>query len=239
MDQEKHAQAIRKAIADRNAQSAAEREKIYAAARAAVGRNGNGGPAAMALLDSTISTIEASFAPKAVASAGTGGWRGKWTWHLPALGIGLFLGAMATALVMPNDLPAMPKSEKAAVVLENKYETALPQVPIAVDFLNKVSDAVIAMQKSDRAGLEAKASKAFVSLAALDPELAKQMPAALPVGSAVIVRADRSDFKILFNWTLCGAVQIARPEMIDHVRDRVNGLGCPYFGLWTTGGANW
>jgi hypothetical protein len=239
MDQEKHAQAIRKAIADRNAQSPAEREKIYAAARAAISRNGNGGPAAMALLDSTIGAIEASYAPKPAAKPDMADRRGKWTWPLAALGVGLVLGAVATVLVMPNDLPAMPKSEKAVAILEHKYASALPQVPVAVDFLNKVSDAVIAMQKSDRAGLEAKASKTFVALQALDPDLAKQMPASLPVGSTVIVRADGSDFKILFNWTLCGAMQIVRPEMIDRVRDRVHGLGCPYFGLWTAGGANW
>lgn len=239
MDQEKHAQAIRKAIVDRNAQTPEERERIYAAARAAVGKGGSGTPSAMAALDSTIRAIETSYAPKPAAVPTSFSAVGKWKAYLPALAAGMILGAVGAVLVMPKPLPALPKGEKALAVLEHKYVSALPQIPIAVDFLNKVSDAVIAMQKKDRAGLEAKASKTFIGLRTLDPELAKQMPASLPAGSTVIVRADGFNFKILFNWTLCGAIQIARPEMIDHVRDRVNGLGCPYFGLWTSGGANW
>lgn len=239
MDQEKHAQAIRKAIADRNAQTPEERERIYAAARAAFGRNGDGGPVAMARLDSTINAIEASYAPKPTIAPASSTGRGKWKTYLPALAAGAVLGVAGAVLIMPKPLPALPQDEKALAVLEHKYASALPQIPVAVDFLNKVSDAVIAMQKKDRAGLEAKASKRFVALKVLDPALAKLVPASLPTGSAVIVRADGFNFKILFNWTLCGAMEIARPELIDHVRDKINGIGCPYFGLWTSGAANW
>lgn len=239
MDQEKHAQAIRKAIADRNAQTPEDRERIYAAARAAFGRNGNGGPAATAALDSTINAIEASYAPKPMPEPASSAQRGKWKTYLPALAVGAVLGVAGAVLLIPKPLPALPQDEKALAVLEHKYASALPQIPIAVDYLNKVSDAVIALQKKDRAGLEAKASKRFVALRVLDPVLAKQVPASLPAGSSVIVRADGFNFKILFNWTLCGAVQLARPELIDHVRDKINGIGCPYFGLWTSGAANW
>ena len=90
-----------------------------------------------------------------------------------------------------------------------------------------------------RTKLEEKASKAYVPVSTLDPNLAKEMPATLPPGSTIIVKVDRKDYKILFNWTLCGAVSIAKPEMVDPVRTKINTIGCPYFGLWTDGAAKW
>jgi hypothetical protein len=239
MDRAKITQAIRKAIADRDARSPAERQKIYAAARTALGKQLNGASSAATAIEVAISAIEASYAPKpqigAIAPAATPG-TGR---SLQLFGAGVVLGAFVVALSIWAIIPAAPGGGKPAVALEHQYNNALPQIPIAVEFLRKVSDAVISMQKTDRAGLEAKASKNFIALQVLDPALVKQMPPSLPVGSAVIVRANAFDFKILFNWTLCGAVRITNPEMVDHVRSKADVVGCPYFGLWTPAAANW
>ena len=127
----------------------------------------------------------------------------------------------------------------AREALEAKYAKALRQLPEAEEFLTEVSDAVIEMQKKDRVALEAKAGKKFVGLKQLDPGLAEKMPKSLPPGSAMIVRANGRDFKILFNWTLCAAASVARPELVDHVRSKTDMLGCPFFGIWTRKAANW
>lgn len=238
MDRQKFAHAIRKAISDRDAGSPAERQKVYAAARMALGRQSNGGTGASAAMDEIISAIEASHAPKpepkVPVAAAAQGIRRPWL----TFGTGVVLGAFVVTLSIWALTPPA-QSDQAAEVLERQYRNGLSQIPVAVEFLRKVSDAVIGMQKTDRAGLEAKASKSFVALSDLDPALAMQMPASLPQGSAIVVQANGFDFKILFNWTLCGAVRVAQPEMVDHVRSPVDVLGCPYFGLWTPAAANW
>jgi hypothetical protein len=61
----------------------------------------------------------------------------------------------------------------------------------------------------------------------------------MPPGSQVVIRADKNDYKVLFNWTLCGVAQIAASEMVEPVRTRAKTLGCQYFGLWTPGAAKW
>jgi hypothetical protein len=238
MGREKITQVIRKAIAERGARSPAERHKIYAAARATFGKQMNG-VSDTAMIEAAIDAIEASYAPKppvrtAVPAAIPDARR-----SLLLFGAGVVLGAFVVALSLWAVIPATSGDGEAIEALERRYNNALPQIPIAVDYLRKVSDAVITMQKTDRANLEAKASKSFVALRALDPALAKQMPASLPPGSAVIVRANGFDFKILFNWTLCGAVRIAEPDMVDHVRSKADVLSCPNFGLWTPAAANW
>jgi hypothetical protein len=237
MQPEKITQAIRKAIVDRDARSPAEREKIYAAARIAVGKQMNGGANA-AVIEAAISAIEASFVPKPEKKASIFAFGPVINRSLLPVGTGLLFGALL-ALVIWAILPASQDGNQVLESLERKYNETLPQVPVAVDFLRKVSDTVITLQKTDRAGLEAKAAKSFIALRKLDPELAAQMPATLPPGSSVIVRANGFDFKILFNWTLCGAVQIAEPAMVDHVRSKADVLGCPYFGIWTPTAANW
>lgn len=237
MQPEKITQAIRKAIVDRDARSPAERRKIYDAARTAVGKQMRGGANAAAV-EAAISAIEASFAPKPQKK--------PWIFALPPavrnafppIGIGVVFGAMI-ALAIWAVLPSPQAGNQVLETLERKYSDTLPQVAVAVDFLRKVSDAVIDMQKRDRTGLEAKAGKTFIALKVLDPALAKQMPASLPPGSSVIVRANGFDFKILFNWTLCGTVQVAEPAMVDQVRSKADVLGCPYFGLWTPAAVNW
>jgi hypothetical protein len=237
MQPERITQAIRKAIVDRGARSPAEREKIYAAARIAVGRQMNGGTNA-AVIEAAISAIEASFAPKPEKKPHIFALGPAIRNSLAPIGIGVLFGALMVAAVWAL-MPASQDGNQVLESLERRYNETLPQVPVAVDFLRKVSDSVIAMQKSDRAGLEAKAAKTFIQLRKLDPELAAQMPASLPRGSSVIVRANAFDFKILFNWTLCGAVQMTHPAMVDGVRTKADVLGCPYFGLWTPAAANW
>jgi hypothetical protein len=153
--------------------------------------------------------------------------------------IDVILGAAVAAVVVAAALPLLTRNGEAVDKLKYRYEETLPLVPVAVDALHKVSAMVIRMQKDDPAGLEEKASKAYVPVSTLDPNLAKEMPATLPPGSTIIVKVDRKDYKILFNWTLCGAVSIAKPEMVDPVRTKINTIGCPYFGLWTDGAAKW
>jgi hypothetical protein len=238
MDQEKITQTIRKMIADRNAGSAAEREKIYAAARSAIDRTSSRDPAAMMELEAAIGTIESSYMPEPERSASPGR-PNSLRRHLAAVVIDVILGAAVAAVVVAVALPLLTSDGKAIDKLKYQYEETLPLVPVAVDALHKVSAMVIRMQKDDPVGLEDKASKGYVSWSVLDPELAKKMPTSVPPGSAIIVKADRKDYKILFNWTLCGAVSITKPEMVDPVRTKINTIGCPYFGLWTDGAAKW
>jgi hypothetical protein len=238
MDQEKITQTIRKMIADRNAGSAAEREKIYAAARSALDRTASGDPAAIMELETAIATVESSYAPSRAEPTPAERPRGLRR-HLAAVATDVVLGALVAAIVVAAALPLLMRDGKAVDKLKYQYETTLPQVPVAIDMLNKVSAMVVQMQKADPAGLEAKAAKKYISLKAFAPDLDKQMPASLPIGSSIIVRADKDNYKILFSWTLCGAARIAKPEMVDPVRSKVDVLGCPYFGVWTPGAAKW
>jgi hypothetical protein len=250
-DQQRFEQAIGKAISDRHAQSPAAREKIYAAARAALASRSGGAPGLAGTLESAIAAIESSFAPEpelesAAALSLPGAAKPRYSrigQGVPrppfAFVAGAVVGALLAtlAVVLVNSAADQPAS--AGQALEAKYARSLQQLPVAEAFLTEVSDAVIEMQKKDRAALEAKAGKKFVSLKQLDPALARKMPKSLPPGSAMIVRATGRDFKILFNWTLCAAASIARPELVDRVRSRTDMLGCPYFGIWTQGAANW
>lgn len=251
MDQERFARAIGKAVADRNAHSLAERETIYAAARAALARKAVDRPDASAALEAAIAAVEAAqpsppAAPEEApapapgpAAAAPPARIGPRLRQFLAFGAGAVLGALAVAVATAIVAASGPDTNDAGKLLEARYRKTLPQIPVAVEFLHKVSDAVIDMQKKDRAGLEAKAGKNFIGLAALSPDLVRQMPKTLPPGSAVIVKADGFDFKVLFNWTLCGAVGIAKPEMVDRVRSKADVVGCPNFGIWTTGAAGW
>jgi hypothetical protein len=248
MEREKFTRAIRKAIADRNAQSPEEREKIYSAARAALGRN-TSNPALAETLDSAIADIEASYAPplkEEIAPAAAEAVepvavprRTGLLQRFAIFAVGIVLGAIGSAWLMSSLVPVASGTSEVGDVLDRKYRNELPHVPVAITFLRKVSDAVIARQKTDRAGLEAVAAKSFVPLKSVDPDLANQMPNTLPPGSGIVLRADGFNFKILFNWTLCSAVSMTNPNMVDPVRNKADVLGCPYFGVWTPGAAKW
>jgi hypothetical protein len=238
MDKAKIERALRDAIARRGADTAAARQPIYAAARSAMAKNRPGDMDIQATLNDVISTIEETFASPVTTIAGRRRTRFAFT-PLPALGLGVLIGAIVAAgLVSAYQAGDLAGGATRAAKLEKLYQNGQAHVPAALDFLRKVVDAVIARQKGDRHGLDTSA-KAFISLAAFDPELAKQMPHSLPAGTFVTLRADAFNFKILFNWTLCGSIGISHPEMVDPVRSANGLLGCPTFGLWTPGAANW
>ncbi|MGN6464725.1 MAG: hypothetical protein ACTHLP_04480 [Rhizobiaceae bacterium] len=237
MNREKMGQAIRKIIEDRRAASFGERVEVYSAARASLRKATNDEPAIMAELDQVIDEVEASHAKGQETETGGGRRPGGARRLLSGLVAGAILGGAATAATMTFGFHFKPESAVAATLMR-QYNQAAPLVPVAVDYLHKVADSVVEMQKNDPAALEAKASK-YTSVAALDPGLWKMFPRSMPPGSSVIIRADRNDYKVLFTWTLCGAVRFERPEMVDLVRARADVIGCPYFGLWSQGAAKW
>jgi len=227
-------QTIRKVIEERGGRSLGERTEIYSAARTSVSKATNDEPAIMADLDQVIDEIEASYTTKPEIKEAS---RGGATRALAMLGAGAVLGGAAAAGIMMFGL-RFQQVDPVAATFMRQYSAAAPLLQAAVDYLHKVADTVVEMQKSDPAALEAKASK-YVSLRVFDPELAKEFPPSVPPGSGILVRADRDDYKILFNWTLCGTARVTRPEMVDPVRNWVDVPGCPYFGLWTPGAAKW
>lgn len=157
--------------------------------------------------------------------------------------IGLALGALATIVI----LYGLTASGIASVsfngqqIARNSYVTTAyaeqePQVQVARDFLVKVRDAVIAMQKKDAAAVTKVAGSKLVPLKALDRKLASQLPKSLPTGTQVSVRANDKGYKILLDSPLCSTVELADIALVDPVRKRV-GLGCTHFGMWNAGGA--
>lgn len=121
--------------------------------------------------------------------------------------------------------------------LESLYLVNLPKVRPAVDFLEKVRTGLASRQKNGER-LPDDLARKFVSLDKVDAELAAAMPADLPKGTAIVVRANQDDYKILYNWTLCATVQIAQPEMVDPKRKN-EGLGCSHFGIWSQNAESW
>ncbi|MDN5929101.1 MAG: hypothetical protein L0I29_18715 [Hyphomicrobiales bacterium] len=230
---------MRKVIEDRNARSLGERSEIYSAARSSVRKATNDEPAMLADADEVIEEVEASFTPaKAIKeNGGTRPRRGAAP-IISALAGGAVLGGIATAAAMILGLQFQPYSPVAAKLMQ-QYNATAPLVPVAVDYLHKVRDAVVEMQKNDPEALEAKAAHKFIPVATLDLALGKQFPKSMPPGSGIVVRADKNDYKVLSGWGLCAAARIATPEMIDPVRAKVDVLGCPNFGLWTPGAAKW
>lgn len=225
--------SLKSAIVKFRAETAADRAKIYAAARTSLERAQYSKPGDADALESAIEKIESSFAerrrPKALGFLHTG--------NLSAMAfvLGMLAGAAAVAY-WPEQV-----SENAngpAQQLARSYSKGLPLLPEANAFLQQVVDSIIDRQKGDRSAFAASA-KTFVGLAAFDPELARQMPKTLPSGTAIIVRADAYNFKVLMNWTLCGVASISNPDMVDPVRASGMTVGCPFFGLWSTGAAKW
>lgn len=238
MNREKLEQTLRKVIEDRSARSLGERSEVYSAARSSVRKATSDEPAVLADVDEVIEEVEKSYAPKHEVEEDGGRWRGGAVAVLSGLVAGATLGGLAAGALMVFGLRFQPYNPVAATLMR-QYNETVPLLPTAIDYLHKVADAVVEMQKSDPTALEAKSSNRFIGLAAFDPDLAKKFPRSMPPGSGIIVRANRSDYKLLFNWTLCGAVRLAKPEMVDPVRTRAKVPGCPYFGLWTPGAEKW
>jgi hypothetical protein len=239
VNREKLEQTLRKVIEDRNARSLGERSEVYSAARASVRKATNEEPAVLADVDEIIGEVEASFSrAKAVKENGDARRRCGAARIISALTGGAILGGIATAAAIVLGLQFQPYDPIAAKLMQQYNATAL-LVPAAVEYLHKVTDAVVKMQKDDAAALEAIASEKSISVASLNPALWKQFPKSMPPGSSVIVRANKNDYKILFNWTLCGAARVTAPQMVDPRRAQSEALGCPYFGQWTSAAAKW
>jgi hypothetical protein len=242
VNREKLEQTVRKLIEDRNARSLGERSEVYSAARKSVRRATNEELAILADTDEVIDEVEASYAPRQQPIKQDGSnRRGGAKPVLFGLVGGAILGGLAAAAVMVFGLRFQPYTPVAATLVR-QYNATVPLVPAAVDYLNKVAAAIVEMQKKDPAALEAKASSKLVGITSVDPELAKNLPLprSMPPGSTVIIRANRSDYKILLNWTLCTAVRFTKPEMVDPARAPSKDMvGCSYFGLWTPGAVKW
>jgi hypothetical protein len=238
MDHDKLTHTIRKMIADRNARTPSERRNIYAAARAALERTANPDTVIMMELETAIDEVESSYPAMAESPPPLPPHTSLMRSLAPAAASAL-VGAVVASLILAIYVPTLFSESKAVDALKLQYDSALPHLSTAMSFLHKVSDSIVAKQKADGDALARTASANFIPLKALDPQLAKQMPATLPLGTTMIVRADKDDFKILYNWTLCGTAKVAKPDMVDPVRDRADAVGCPYFGLWTAGAAKW
>lgn len=156
-----------------------------------------------------------------------------------ALLVGLVVGAGASTYIHANAAAVATEQEAAAM---EQWRQALSDsaalMPEATRFIRHVVDAVVERQKTDRAALEAN-PKWMIPLEKFDPALAEQMPKSLPKGTAVVLRADATNLKVLMNWTLCGVASVTNPELVDRQRASAASIGCPYFGLWTDGAATW
>lgn len=119
---------------------------------------------------------------------------------------------------------------------EAQFEKSVPQIDVAVRFLERVEQEVIKRQKTDGAAFAALASKGLMRIDKLLPELAKEMPKELPPRTVLYVAANAGAYKIVFYSVLCTAVEFARPAMVDAKRNH-EGLGCEFFGVWNEAGA--
>ncbi|WP_353646352.1 hypothetical protein [Mesorhizobium sp. WSM2239] len=154
-----------------------------------------------------------------------------WRRFLVGMFLGIGIGVVGTLSVF-----LLSEGETLALQLANKKN--LPQVEIAVGFLDRIREEVTSRQRDDADGLSAVAGAKMIGLKSVMPELAREMPKTLPKSSAVVLRADATGYKILFNWPLCATVQYARPDLVDPVRAR-DVLGCSHFGIWNEAGAKW
>jgi len=236
MADEQYEAAIRRAIAKRRAETPEQREQIYAAARESFQRTGRAAEELDAL-DAAIKAIESTF-HKAPAVSTMSPWKRYWIVpaFVAAIGAGIGAGYLLSATQAgPNtiDEPAF-----AQRYFERTYRDQANVLEAAFAYLRELSDEIVRRQRNDRESL-ARSEKAFVLLSTYDAALAKKMPASLPPGTTVTLRATPTDFKILLNWTLCGMASVSHPEMVDKVRNTVATIGCPYFGVWTPGATNW
>lgn len=229
MKREKLEEIIKAAIVSQRAETVEQREQIYQAARASLANRSAQDPAVAEMLDSVITEIEASFAPPEPKKR-----------SLPrAFLLGLLIGAVVAggATVAFLRLPGASSAQTVQAQFDKPFEAGAKQLPIAEAYLRMVMDAVFKRPKNDAAFR--KSEKRLIPLKDFDPDLAKQMPTGLPPGSAVTIRADGNDVKLLMSWQLCGVAQILKPELVDPRRSGANMIGCPNFGVWTEGAANW
>lgn len=238
MQRETFEKAVKDAIVRHSATERSEREKIYNAARSTLRRRSDVSPEDIAELDAAIDAIEVTFSPK----------EGRWALLVLLKGVGVafvallagvVLGAGVASYIHTQSLPTASGGEEASFdELRQIYSDQVALIPEATQYIRQVVDVIVERQKRDRTSMEISA-KAFIPLAKFDPEVAKEMPKSLPPGTGILVRADATNLKVLMNWTLCGVASISNPEMVDRKRTPKPTIGCPYFGLWTDGAANW
>lgn len=162
---------------------------------------------------------------------------GRHAFTLGALAGFLVGAALGAGLAWSDVLSTFGKGTGSSAVT-TAYEKNLPLVQLAEAFLEHIRADIMARQAEDPDGLVKVAGAKFVSLKTVAPELASKIPKPLRKGSNVIVRADATGYKILFNWPLCATVQFARPQLLDPVR-KSGVLGCTHFGVWNETGAEW
>jgi len=227
--QDKFEAAIKNAIVRRRADTAGERDTIYRAARV---RLPPGRDDYAKALEQVIAKIEASFTRPTTL------WQRirqrAWFTPLAWLAVGAALGWAGNQFLFSKSNAAGPETAKLA----RFYEESLPLLPVAEAFNRKVLDAVIDRQRSDPKWFETKKQN-FIGINEFDDELTKSIPASLPAGTWIVLRADERDVKVLMQGPLCGIVQIARPELLDPVRSRADRFGCQNFGVWTDAAADW
>lgn len=233
MQREQFEKIIRGMILKREAKERPERETIYAAARASLQRKSDVSAGEIAELDAAIHAIEATFA-QVTPYDGADGLK-EIKINAIALLLGIVVGAAGMAFI---SAPTETADAAAFEELKQIYSEQAALMPDAIRFIQDVRDVIEERQTSDEASL-VKISNKLTQLSQFDPDLAKQMPQTLPRGTSVLVRADAYDMKVLMNWTLCGVASVANPEMVDRRRARISAIGCPYFGLWTEGAADW
>lgn len=238
MQRQDFERVIRAALVKHAATTGPDRERLYEAARASFMRRQGHSQGDLAVLEAAIQAVEATFVSKPATP--THGERLKSLW-LPAaaLLVGIFIGAGSVFSVQSGTpLSSSALDQQAIELLGQAYSTDVVHMPEATKFIRQVVDAVVARQGKDKASLE-ESAKTFIPLEKFDPELASRMPKTLPPGTGVIVRANASNLKVMMNWTLCGVASITNPEMVDRKRNPEPSIGCPFFGLWTDGAADW
>ncbi|MEJ5083865.1 hypothetical protein [Ochrobactrum sp. MYb379] len=119
--------------------------------------------------------------------------------------------------------------------LDQQFLTDHAAIPVADSYLKKAVKAVTDMQSQAPAKLEEIAGKQFVSLKEIDPALDKAKPEQLGKYSSIVVRADKTAYKVLMNWRFCTAAKWAKPQLIDPVRG-TDGDHCSHFGYWNAAG---
>lgn len=226
--------AIRNAIAKHRAETPEHRQQIYHAARTSFQRLARSTEDAAAL-DSAIAKVEASFADNSALVERTHRRRYLASGAVLLL-VGIATGALSASYFISSSTSAV--EEEIGAGFSRQYNNDMRHMPGVIAYLREVTDAIVERQRNDRDSLEP-ANGAFIAVSKLDPVLGGKMPKSLPSGTQFIVKADQKDFKVLANWTLCGVAKVSNPEMLDPVRSKADGIGCPYFGMWTPGAVKW
>ncbi len=190
---------LRRNIAEKQLSDFEGRGRLYKSARKAAARRND--EAFTQRLELAISAIEQSFEPKRQFSI-----------RMPlillaTLLLGIAAGSAATMMIVKPTSLTSGKADMATKLMITYHEQKA-LLPVADRFLQKIVDAIIERQRSDRKSLGA-SSKSFIGLAKFDPKLNSELPKSLPPETNVVLRADTQDFKILMNWPLCGIAKLS------------------------------